>query len=152
MSAPFPSEQEDALQRLLSLQSSTESDAAFAERIGLAPQVLSNYKNEHHGLSLRSALRVHEATGISLDWMLAGKGSPNLGDEEENRGRPFETGGRYVYKRLLCSLLAMTEAAVKAGIIDGAEAREIREPVERHLGRGSISDASAPEGLATGRG
>lgn len=136
MAAPSASEQEDALQRLLSLQSATESDAAFAERIGLAPQVLSNYKNEHHGLSLRSALRVHEATGISLDWLLAGKGSPKLGDEAENGGRPFEAGGRYVYDRLLRSLMTMTEAAAKAGMVGEAEARAIREPIGRFLNGG----------------
>ena len=152
MAVPSPSEQDDALQRLLSLQSSTESDAAFAERLGLAPQVLSNYKNEHHGLSLRSALRVHETAGISLDWLLAGKGSPKTGDGAENGSRPFEAGGRYVYDRLLRSLMAMTEAAAKAGIIGRAEAREIREPVERYLGRGPASAASASESSVSGGG
>lgn len=144
-SAP-PTQEEAALQRLLSLQNSRESDAAFAERIGLAPQVLSNYKNQHHGLSLRSALCVHEATGISLDWLLAGKGAPELDDAPGEGKRPFEAGGRYVYDRLLRSVLVMTEAADRAGIIDEAEAREIRQPVERYLSDGGAWSTSAPEG------
>lgn len=144
MAASPPTEEESALRRLLSLQSSTESDAAFAERIGLAPQVLSNYKNEHHGLSLRSALRVHQATGISLDWLLSGKGAPGLGDGVQDGGRPFEAGGRYVYDRLLRSVLAMTEAASRAGIVDEAEASEIREPIESYLNDGGTPGPSDP--------
>jgi len=144
-SSPLTQE-ESALRRLLSLQSSTESDAAFAERIGLAPQVLSNYKNQHHGLSLRSALRVHQATGISLDWLLAGKGAPELTEGARSEGRPFEAGGRYLYDRLLRSVLAMTEAAGRAGIIDGARAGEIREPIENYLKDAGTPGPSGPEG------
>lgn len=123
-----------SLQRLLSLQGPEESDASFARRLGIAPQVLSNYKNRHHGLSLKSALRVHREAGISLDWLLAGHGAPRSdgGPEEE---RPYEAGGRYVYHRLLRSVLSMTEAVTKAGMISAADARTIREPIQDYLER-----------------
>lgn len=126
-------DQSAALQRLLSLQAPEESDAAFAKRIGIAPQVLSNYKNQHHGLSLKSALRVHERAGVSLDWLLAGHGSPEHFGEAENGGRPYEEGGRFVYDRLLRSVLEMTEAVGRAGMIGDEDARRIREPIRHYL-------------------
>lgn len=136
MASPTAFEPEEVRQRLLSLQTSEESDAAFAERLGLAPQVLSNYKNRNNGLSLRSALRIHEATGVSLDWLLTGRGSPELFGETEGDERPFAGGGRFVYDRLLRSVLEMTEAADSAGILAESEAREIREPFEMYLSGG----------------
>lgn len=121
-----------ALQRLLSLQDPDESDAAFARRLGIAPQVLSNYKNRHHGLSLKSALRVHREAGISLDWLLAGHGAPG-GGNTSGEDHPFEAGGRYVFHRLLRSVLAMTEAVGQAGMISREDARAIRAPIEEYL-------------------
>lgn len=121
-----------ALQRLLSLQKPNESDAAFARRLGIAPQVLSNYKNRHHGLSLKSALRVHEEAGISMDWLLAGHGSPRT-DGQPAEGKPYGAGGRYVYDRLLRSVLAMTEAVGRAGMIAEEDARPIRESIRSYL-------------------
>ena len=123
-----------ALQRLLSLQAPEESDASFARRLGIAPQVLSNYKNRHHGLSLKSALRVHREAGISLDWLLAGQGAPRP-DGDSGEEKPFEAGGRYVFHRLLRSVLAMTEAVEKAGMISGEDGRAIRAPIEEYLTR-----------------
>ena len=138
MASSTPSESEAIHQRLLSLQTSEESDAAFAERLGLAPQVLSNYKNRNNGLSLRSALRIHEATGVSLDWLLTGRGSPELFGETEADERPFVGGGRFVYDRLLQTVLEMTGAAGNAGILTDREARSIREPIESYLGRSGV--------------
>lgn len=63
--------------RLFSLERPDESDAAFARRLGLQPQHLSNYRNGHHGLSLLTAVRVGRVTGISLDWLLLGRGQPH---------------------------------------------------------------------------
>lgn len=68
--------------RLFSLKRADESDAAFARRLGLQPQHLSNYRNGHHGLSLQTAVRVAEGTGISLDWLLLGQGKPHRGVPE----------------------------------------------------------------------
>jgi len=140
MSTTVDTDEKSALQRLLSLQAPEESDAAFAERIGIAPQVLSNYKNRHHGLSLKSALRVHENAGISLDWLLAGRGSPRLVGEAGNGDRPFEDGGRFVYERLLRSVLEMTEAVDRAGMVSDEEATRIREPIQRYLNGGGDGD------------
>lgn len=123
-----------ALQRLLSLQEPEESDAAFARRLGIAPQVLSNYKNRHHGLSLKSALRVHREARISLDWLLAGHGAPHP-EAGSGQEEPYESGGRYVFQRLLRSVLAMTESVRKAGMISGADARAIQNPIEEYLER-----------------
>lgn len=123
-----------ALQRLLSLQDPGESDAAFARRLGIAPQVLSNYKNRHHGLSLKSALRVHQHAGVSLDWLLAGNGAPRPASDP-GQETPYEAGGRYVFHRLLRSVLAMTESVRKAGMISRRDARTIRSPIEGYLER-----------------
>lgn len=125
---------ERALKRLLSLQRPEESDAAFARRIGLAPQVLSNYKNDHHSLSLQSALRVHDKVGLSLDWLLAGDGSPRrLLDEEASQ--PFEEGVRYVFERRVRSMLDLIGDVEGAGVLSEEEAREMRAPLERYLER-----------------
>lgn len=141
MSPSAEMDQSAALQRLLSLQAPEESDAAFAERIGLAPQVLSNYKNRHHGLSLKSALRVQETSGISLDWLLAGHGSPDMADEAGNGDRPFEEGGRFVYDRLLRSVLEMTDAVDRAGMVTDEDARRIRRSIQHYLDGGTTTDA-----------
>ncbi|HKK28639.1 MAG TPA: helix-turn-helix transcriptional regulator [Gemmatimonadota bacterium] len=74
--------EERVVGRLFSLKRRDESDAAFARRLGLQPQHLSNYRNGHHGLSLRTAIRVAEGTGISLDWLLLGRGKPDGGIPE----------------------------------------------------------------------
>ncbi|HKK09132.1 MAG TPA: helix-turn-helix transcriptional regulator [Gemmatimonadota bacterium] len=62
--------------RLFSLKRTGESDAAFARRLDLQPQHLSNYRNGHHGLSLQTAIRVGHGIGVSLDWLLLGRGEP----------------------------------------------------------------------------
>lgn len=71
-----PEWQERVLERLLSLKRDAESDAAFARRLGLQPQHLSNYRSGRHGLSIRTALRIARNTGLSLDWLLRGEGRP----------------------------------------------------------------------------
>lgn len=75
------------LDRLLSLKKRDESDAAFARRLGLQPQHLSNYRNGRHSLSLRTAVRIASNVGLSLDWLLLGRGrpfpEPAGGDEAE---------------------------------------------------------------------
>lgn len=68
--------QERVLERLLELKREGESDAAFARRIGLQPQHLSNYRSGRHGLSLQTAVRVARVTDLSLDWLLRGEGEP----------------------------------------------------------------------------
>lgn len=68
--------QQRVLDRLLELKRDGESDAAFARRIGLQPQHLSNYRSGRHGLSLQTAVRVARKTGLSLDWLLRGEGEP----------------------------------------------------------------------------
>lgn len=124
-----------ALKRLLSLQRPEESDAAFARRIGLAPQVLSNYKNDHHSLSLQSALRVHDEVGLSLDWLLAGDGSPRRLLDQDEASQPFEEGARYVFERRVRSMLDLIGDVERAGVLSEEEAREMRAPLERYLER-----------------
>lgn len=64
------------LDRLLTLKREDESDAAFARRLGLQPQHLSNYRSGRHGLSLQTAVKIAQNTGLSLDWLLRGEGEP----------------------------------------------------------------------------
>lgn len=126
-----------ALKRLLSLQKPEESDAAFARRIGLAPQVLSNYKNDHHSLSLQSALRVHDEVGLSLDWLLAGDGSRGRLLDGDGTDQPFEEGVRYVFERRVRSMVWLIDDVEGAGVLSEGEARRMREPLERYLERRS---------------
>lgn len=138
------SAQQDALDRLLSLQEPEESDAAFARRLGIAPQVLSNYKNGHHGLSLKSALTVHESAGISLDWLLAGHGSPWLPEDGEGGGeRAFEDGSRYVYDRLVRAVTELTRAMERAGTLDREDAEAIQSSLTRYLDGTSTVESEA---------
>lgn len=79
--------QESVLERLLELKREGESDAAFARRIGLQPQHLSNYRSGRHGLSLQTAVRIARVTDLSLDWLLRGEGEPfpaSAGPAEED--------------------------------------------------------------------
>lgn len=78
--------QERVLERLLSLKREDESDAAFARRLGLQPQHLSNYRSGRHSLSLTTALRIARTTGLSLDWLLRGAGEPFRPVEEDGDG------------------------------------------------------------------
>ncbi len=82
-----PEWQERVLERLLSLKRDAESDAAFARRLGLQPQHLSNYRSGRHGLSIRTALRIARNTGLSLDWLLRGEGRPFRGGADGPEGR-----------------------------------------------------------------
>lgn len=65
--------EQQVVDRLFSMKRKRESDAAFARRIGLQPQHLSNYRNGHHGLSVQTAVLIARTTGISLDWLLLGR-------------------------------------------------------------------------------
>lgn len=71
---PTKRDEQRMVDRLFSLKRTGESDAAFARRLGLQPQHLSNYRNGHHGLSLQTAVLVARATGVTLDWLLMGRG------------------------------------------------------------------------------
>ena len=70
--------EQGVIDRLFSLKRTDESDAAFARRLGLQPQHLSNYRNGHHGLSLQTAILVAHGTDVSLDWLLMGRGEPHV--------------------------------------------------------------------------
>ena len=123
-------EHREAVERLLSLQEPDESDADFAQRIGVTPQVLSNYKNHQHAISLESALQIHDQAGISLDWLLVGNGAPRPDDGESQE---YDEGGRFVYRRLLRSLLDVINDARRSGVISPDAARAIRDPIESYL-------------------
>ena len=74
-------------ERIMSLQKPRESDAAFARRVGLSPQLVNNYKHGRGGASLDIAATVASRTGRTLDWLVFGEG-----DETANPLRPV--GGR----------------------------------------------------------
>lgn len=73
--------EQEVVDRLFSLKRTRESDAAFARRIGLQPQHLSNYRNGHHGLSVQTAVLIARTIGVSLDWLLLDRGQPYPGGE-----------------------------------------------------------------------
>jgi transcriptional regulator with XRE-family HTH domain len=61
--------------RILELKKSGESDAEFGRRIGLTPQVLSNYRSRLHGASLDAVAAVATNTRVNLQWLLMGEGA-----------------------------------------------------------------------------
>lgn len=117
----------DVLERLLSLKREGESDAAFARRIGLQPQHLSNYRSGRHGLSLRTAVRIANNTGISLDWLLRGEGGPFGGEGDAAQD---ETASPVVELRRYSSAVRRSLEELRRG---GAIAEEHVEQFESSL-------------------
>ncbi|GJG87433.1 hypothetical protein tb265_26140 [Gemmatimonadetes bacterium T265] len=69
-------------QRLRALKG-TASVRAFAERVGLAPSLVSNYLNGNRLPESPTLRTLAERTGVSLDWLLLGDG----GDAPRYRGQ-----------------------------------------------------------------
>lgn len=60
--------------RILSLKKPRETWSAFAERIGLTPQVVSNYEKGNNGASVEAAATVAAKLKVSGHWLLTGDG------------------------------------------------------------------------------
>jgi len=62
-------------ERILSLKRSDETDSSFARRIGVSPQVVSNYRSGSNGASLEILAAVVRNTEASAHWLVTGDGS-----------------------------------------------------------------------------
>ena len=89
-------------QRILQLKREGENDAEFARRIGLSPQVLSNYKSRLHGASLEAVASVAANTDVNLHWLLTGAG-PRRHISSEGP-EPYVAGAQSVTDRVMALL------------------------------------------------
>lgn len=70
-------------QRILSLKQGDETDSAFARRLGLTPQLVSNYRSGRHGASLDAVIEVVRHTEVNPRWLLTGEGRRDGAGGEE---------------------------------------------------------------------
>ena len=64
----------DAAARILELKKTDETYGAFAKRVGLSPQIVSNYKKKVHGASVNALADVVLRTEVNPRWLLTGDG------------------------------------------------------------------------------
>lgn len=60
--------------RILSLQREGETNVAFARRVNVSAQTVSNLKDKRRGPSVTTLMRVLKSTGVSPEWLLLGTG------------------------------------------------------------------------------
>lgn len=127
--------QERVLDRLFSVQKNEESQAGFARRLGLQPQHLSNYRQGRHGLSLKSAIRISRNTGLSLDWLLLGRGDPfreGNGDSSSGSSGGIPSGGAATdeLRSLTSALLARVRELEEREEVDPDAAERFRDSLD----------------------
>jgi transcriptional regulator with XRE-family HTH domain len=61
-------------QRILRLRRDGEGCAEFARRIGLSPQMVSNYRSGLHGASVEAVSAVCTAAPVNAHWLITGTG------------------------------------------------------------------------------
>lgn len=134
-SPPATASKEAATDRLFTLQRQGETDAAFARRIGLPPQVLSNYKNGYNQLSLQSALIVQRNTSVCLCWLLAGTGEPFGHGETDERERRSWTRQevRSALEAEIGANLELIRSLSRAGLLAEAEVGELQGALRSFL-------------------
>lgn len=62
-------------QRLNRLRGIEESDRQFAARIGIAEQLLNNWKHGRNAPSLAGVQPIAVSTGVAVEWLLTGRGA-----------------------------------------------------------------------------
>jgi hypothetical protein len=77
-------------QRILGLQGQDETSAAFARRMGLSPQTVSNLRGGQ-GAGVGSVVAILRQTDISPRWLLTGEEPVRLVPESEARMRLWLT-------------------------------------------------------------
>jgi hypothetical protein len=104
--------------RILELKRVGESDAEFGRRIGLTPQVLSNYRSRLHGASLDAVAAVAARTRVNLQWLLTGDGAR---EQVETGGpEPYIDGIREGTDRMLeCVLQLRAEFGLPSPVMGG---------------------------------
>lgn len=75
-------------QRILSLKDPSESWGEFSMRLGLTPQVVSNYRRRGSAASLESVVAVVRNSNVRAEWLLTGAGPafhdlPETSSDEE---------------------------------------------------------------------
>jgi hypothetical protein len=104
--------------RILELKRVGESDAEFGRRIGLTPQVLSNYRSRLHGASLDAVAAVAANTRVNLQWLLTGDGARE--QIEADGPEPYIEGIREGTDRMLeCVLQLRAEFGLPSPAVGG---------------------------------
>jgi hypothetical protein len=118
----------DAAVRILTLQEPDEKDAAFARRLGVGPQHVSNWK-AGKGADIETAVRVHEATRASLHWLLTGEEPNDAYAGGFRAALDLVLASEQKIMRLLGSQRAAGEKAARAGqkVKGAARARRLPE-------------------------
>jgi hypothetical protein len=57
-----------------------KNDSAVARELDVTPQALSNYKKRGH-MPMNLVLKFATKYGLSMDWLLTGKGEPSMAGE-----------------------------------------------------------------------
>ena len=80
MSSEIPKPNILQILKRVSIVAGTATDKETAEALGVAPQTLSNWKNEGRGLPWKTLFEFSRKSSVSLDWLLTGEEqpSPNL--------------------------------------------------------------------------
>jgi transcriptional regulator with XRE-family HTH domain len=69
-------------QRILRLRRDGEGFAEFARRVGISPQVVSNYRSGLHGASVEAVSAVCMATPVNAHWLITGTGPIERAEED----------------------------------------------------------------------
>lgn len=73
-----------------------KSDADLARWLGFATSVIAGYK-KRETVPLEQCIKIAEKTGVSLDWLILGKGEPRPQDEPTDSDRKMLlTGWEYL--------------------------------------------------------
>ncbi len=120
---PGPTSSGEIAKRIVSLRDPAEPWGEFAVRVGLTPQVVSNFRRRGYGASLETVVSVVCNTSVNPEWLLTGAGPrwlPSKILEEDPRG------------------------AYSAGLLDAAaRMEELLGELRREAGRGPAESAPA---------
>lgn len=107
---------------------------AFAERVGVAPSLVSSYLNGGRLPTAERLQRIAERTGVSLDWLLLGEGgaAPRFRGQDRNQAELEADVAAYVARAASPLLVkAFVDPAVQRVEVDGALV--LRRAVETEL-------------------
>ena len=91
-------------QRIVICEKIAGSRSALAAKTGIAARTLENYSHGRNDPKAAACVAIARATGVSIEWLLTGKGDPSVEAEEGDR--------KIVYN--IAYFLARSSKAVKA--------------------------------------